>query len=160
MSRLLFMSLLLTMAIMVGLGRARFVDGGVVAFIADCRGESNIYLMDVARMLILRLTDHNYARNHLPQWAADELKFVEGSTHPLIFYGAGHDVITADAPGFFLPSSPTDASNIWGQAPDGRWALVMFRDNNYELYVTEFGNQRARRLTFNQCDEHYPRWQP
>lgn len=136
------------------------MDGGVLAYIADCDGESDVFLMDVSHKMALRLTSNDDARHHMPQWTDDELRFVEGSTYPLIFYGAREDVIPADTPGFFLPYSPNEVSNIWGQAPDGRWALVMFRDNNYELYITDIGNQQARRFTYNRCDEHYPRWQP
>ncbi len=140
-------------------GTAGIWNNGVLAFISDCQTEaSSVYMIDIGHLIDIRLT--NQQPDRLPQWEGQQLNLIEGKLFPLVFYGASADVINTDARGFFLPTYSTEVSNIWGQAPDGRWAVVMFRDNNYEIYVTDAGNQLARRLTYNQCDDHYPRWQP
>jgi hypothetical protein len=133
-------------------------DDGVLAFISDCGTQSQIYMIDVSRHILVQIGDN--AQTRLPKWDGEQLDLVEGRTFPVVYYGASADVVNADTSGFFLPSSANEVSNIWGQAPDGRWAIVMFRDDNYEIYITNGDNQHAYRLTYNQCDDHYPRWQP
>ncbi|MFN8374767.1 MAG: hypothetical protein U0694_18045 [Anaerolineae bacterium] len=153
---LLVCSLLLMASSWVG--NAGVWNGGVLAFISDCGEDSSIYVMDVWRHIQMRFSGDTYQQ--LPLWQGRVLTLAEGVTSPIVFYGAEHDVIDASAPGFFLPSSSNEMSNVWGQAPDGRWAVVMFRDNNYEIYVTDTERQAAYRLTYNECHDHYPRWQP
>lgn len=140
------------------MGTLRLWDNGVLAFISDCGTQSYISIIDVSHHILVRISDNTQSR--LPRWDGEQLELVEGRTFPLVYYGAGADVVDAGTSGLFLPSSANEVSNIWGQATDGRWAIVMLRDDNYEIYITDTGNQHAYRLTYNQCDDHYPRWQP
>jgi hypothetical protein len=155
---LLSVGLVLLTFVLHIVGAARVWDGGVLAFVSDCGIRSGVYMMDVSRRIVVQIADN--LQPSLPKWEGAELDLVAGTTFPIVYYNANSDVVNAGTSGLFLPSSPNEVSNVWGQAPDGRWAIVMFREDNYEIFITDLSHQSAYRLTYNQCNDHYPRWQP
>ncbi|MBZ0295257.1 MAG: hypothetical protein K8L99_22020, partial [Anaerolineae bacterium] len=136
---------------------------GSIAFVSQRDGNPEIYLMDIDRGRVRRLTDDPAVDRH-PAWSPD------GRT--LAFYSnrnGNWDIFVTDAAGRqtypLVISAARDGNLVW--SPDGEHlAFDSTRSGNLEIYVMDSAcvEQRTacfyRQTTHHAAADQYPTWSP
>ena len=131
---------------------------GVIAFTSERDGNVDIYLMKVAGVDLVRLTDHP-ARDFAPTWSPDgkQIAFVSERD------GGHGEIYIMDADGSNVRRltyhSAGDADPDW--SPDGdKIAFESYRDGKGEIYVINVDGTGLTNLTKNPAWDGMPTWDP
>jgi Tol biopolymer transport system component len=135
-------------------------DGTRIAFHSERDGNFEIYVMDADGGNVTRLTFHP-ARDQFPTWSPDGDQILFTSTRDGNF-----ELYVMDANGenqLRLTETPDvpEFGPIW--SPDAVWiAFGSERQErgNLDVYVAEVGQERVRRLTWDEFDEQPYDWSP
>ncbi len=140
--------------------------GGRLAFVSERDGNPEIYLTDLDRGGVIRLT-HNIAAEFDPAWSPDGTKLayvstVDGDAEIRVMNLAACESQpeTCGSTSLALTNnSATDWQPDW--SPDGtRIVFASNRDGNFEIYVMRADGSDVRRLTNTPADNASPRWSP
>ncbi len=158
--------LMLALLLLAGMvAQAGIVAGrGSIAYVSEQDGNPEIYLLDIDRAYLRRLTQHP-AADRRPAWSPD------GRT--LSFYSnrdtGRWNIYLMQANGTrvrqITDSDGRDGNLVW--SPDGRHvAFDSTRSGNLEIYVMEAACMDApatctpRQLTHHAAADRYPTWSP
>lgn len=137
---------------------SRLPNDGELVFTSSRKGNLDIYLMDVSRVLSVNLTRHD-ANDCCPAWLPDGQRIAFVS-----WRGGRNEVYVMDANGGrleFLDGRINYGPLGVARSPDRKLiAFVSVRDGNPEIYVVDSDGDNQRRLTWNEADDFSPAWRP
>ena len=128
-----------------------------IAFISDRDGNAQIYVMDIDRTNVRRLTN-NTADDFSPAWSPDGRQIVFHSDRD---GNAEIYVIAADGTNVrrLTPNTTREFSPAW--SPDGtQIAFSSNRDFSTEIFVMDANGTNVKRLTNNGIVDINPAWSP
>ena len=132
-------------------------NGGLIAFVSDRDGPSNIYLTDLTGENITCLT-FDQVHTDSPDWSPDGRQLVFSSDI------TGNDEIYAmNADGSNrIQLTDNIYSDRWpAWSPDGSQIVFMSdRDGNADLFLMSVDNRQERRLTTDPAADRFPAWSP
>jgi TolB protein len=126
-------------------------DGSEIAFACDCRGDSGIYVVEVAGGHEKKVVD---GESNNPRWSPDGSRIAyntqRGQIH-VVDLTTGADVQLTEQAENFDPAWSSDGQFI---------AFVSDRDGNLNAYVMTSQGEDERALTSTPVDESAPAWRP
>lgn len=154
---LLASTLPLFVALMLG---AQMKPAMQLAYMARDLESWDIYMMDVGRGLVIRLTQDDFAQERYPVWSPDGTQI---AYHSDALYPSLYDLYIMDVSGknqmvLWETSFYNDAMPAW--SPDGKYIAYHSdeADFTYQVYITD-GHMRQR-LTSGSTDYFHPAWSP
>jgi Tol biopolymer transport system component/serine/threonine protein kinase len=133
------------------------VPSGLIAFVSDRDGLSNIYVTDLSGENVTCLT-FDQVHTDSPDWSPDGSRIVfssdiTGNDEIYVMKADGGDRIQ------LTDNSYADRWPAW--SPDGRQIVFMSdREGNADLYLIGVDDRQERRLTTDPAADRFPAWSP
>ena len=134
-------------------------DGRSIAFASNREGNSEIYVMHVNSMKIVRLTV-TIAKEETPVWSPDGMKIAFASGNQF----AQSDIFVMNANGanpVNLTQNPLSINENPSWSPKGeRIIFQAWQEGNHDIYVMDADGSNVVRLTHHFAWDAYPAWSP
>jgi Tol biopolymer transport system component len=133
-------------------------DGTRIAFQSNRDGDTEIYVVNADGTGVTDVSNRHLSQDDEPDWSPDGTKiaFVSGAAN------LGINVYEMNANGSDATQLTTSGLDLYPSwSPDGKEiAFVSDRDFNDEIYTMHADGTNPTRLTHNDYDDLFPRWQP